>query len=478
FNPDWIVPSHFLGIIVECHALWNTSLVLQRDAFSFVQNPRNRYEGTNATRNASKPSVFIFGIDSMSRMNFRRTMPLTSKFVHQEGWYEMEGYNSVTDKTPWKEQLFCDPRKPPCPNDLTLLWEHFRSAGYLTAYAEDVTSGHLGMGSVDFNLHPFLVVIEKVFKTVSKFGYCLGRRRSFSYVFDFAKQLIQRYVLKLPMPLFGVFWTSSFTQNDFRGGRNLDKLFVRYLEEFQKFGLFKSSIVVLVSDRGSRHGPLVDHPSGFLEERLPMLHIYLPRWYRRIHPTKVKALQLNRNRLSSSCDLSLGVRQLIEEAHPGIGLNESTFKCQSILKELPRVRSCDDASIPANSCACKLFLRVPIGDSIAKIAHVVVHRMNKYLKRLNVEKKCHLMELNQVLKAERQLHFGRQGEIVPSPSGLETFHLMFTTKPYGTRFCSMVQSNKDNTFVTTQLKMITRLGPLSNDSYCVKDEMAKKFCIC
>ncbi|XP_020804807.1 uncharacterized protein LOC110181411 [Drosophila serrata] len=262
---------------------------------------------------------------------------------------------------------------------------------------------------LDFYLRPFLVIVEKVFKQL---GLCLGRRYSFSYAFDFAKQLIQRYVFELPTPIFGLFWTSSFTHNNFRGGRTLDELFVRYLEEFQEYGLFESSIVILVSDRGSREKILVDRPSGFLEERLSMLHIYLPRWYQQRYPSEVRALQLNQNRLSSNCDLYLGIREIVEKTRPGIWFMESTYPCQSILKKLPKDRNCDDASIPANWCACVPFIRVPIEHSIDQMASVAVYRMNKYLNKLNVVRYCYLMMLDQVLKAERQLHFDTEGNAV------------------------------------------------------------------
>jgi len=93
------VPSHFLGVIVECHEMRNKSRILQRDAFSFVHHLKNRNEENDLKRGAKYPSVFLFGIDSMSRMNFRRSMPLTSAFVSQKGWFEMEGYNKVGDNT-------------------------------------------------------------------------------------------------------------------------------------------------------------------------------------------------------------------------------------------------------------------------------------------------------------------------------------------------------------------------------------------
>ncbi|KAH8255546.1 hypothetical protein KR038_005551, partial [Drosophila bunnanda] len=497
FSPYWMVPGHVLGVIVECHALANASRVMQRDAFSFVQHPGNRDKGTKAKSNVKQPSIFIFGIDSMSRMNFQRTMPLTSKFVSQEGWFEMEGYNSVgdnkisnlvailTNESPWKDNLLCDPRDPSCLHELTELWKISRNTGYLTAYAEDVTNDYfdqLGIDSirlpVDFYMRPFLVVVEKVFKTFQQLGQCLGRRHSFSYAMDFATQLIKRYVFEVPTPLFGLFWTSSFTHNDFRGGSTLDELFVRYLEEFQGYGLFKSSIVILVSDRGARQGPLVDHPTGFLEELLPMLHIYLPRWYQQRYPTEVRALQLNKHRLSSNGDLYLGIRQFIEKTRPGIWFMEPTYPSLSIMKELSEDRSCEEASIPVNRCACEPFIRLSIGQTIEQIASVAVYRMNRYLRRLNVVRKCYPLMLGQVLKAERKWHFDAHGYTVASPSSVETYRLVFTTRPYGTMFSSMAQANNDSNVVTIKLDTIKLLSSHDKHSSCVKDKMAKKFCNC
>lgn len=40
-------------------------------------------------------SVFMFGMDSVSRLNFIRSMPLTYQNVHDNGWFELQGYNKV-----------------------------------------------------------------------------------------------------------------------------------------------------------------------------------------------------------------------------------------------------------------------------------------------------------------------------------------------------------------------------------------------
>lgn len=40
-------------------------------------------------------SVLMLGIDSVSRLNLQRTMPLTARNVLDNGWFELQGYNKV-----------------------------------------------------------------------------------------------------------------------------------------------------------------------------------------------------------------------------------------------------------------------------------------------------------------------------------------------------------------------------------------------
>lgn len=91
------MPTHVHGMILQCHEAANSSNVIQKDAFSFIQYkplPDNSSKPTKVT--PRKPSVIMFGIDSMSKINIRRTMPKVYKFLTQSGWFEMQGYNKVS----------------------------------------------------------------------------------------------------------------------------------------------------------------------------------------------------------------------------------------------------------------------------------------------------------------------------------------------------------------------------------------------
>ncbi|XP_068151714.1 uncharacterized protein [Drosophila tropicalis] len=502
FKQDWIVPQHFLGVLLECREYSKPFRVLQRDAFAFVQYPSDRDDKADAERSSTHPSVLLFGIDSMSRINFQRTMPKSAEFVTQPGWYEMQGYNKVGDNTlpnllailtgrtqrQWRDT--CDVRKPGCFDYIDYWWNHFSDAGYLTAYAEDLASistfNYLKYGfqkqPVNYYLRPFLVVIENALQTMRYYHsvYCVGRRYSFSYVFDFAHQLIQRFIHETPKPIFGLFWTSSFTHEDYRGGYNLDSHFVDYLTRFQELGLFDKAIVILLSDHGRRFGPLTELSSGYIEERSPMLHIHLPEWYRKKYPNIANALQQNRQRLCSNFDLYLGIRQVLQQARPRIHYYSPTQcpECRSIFRKLPKSRSCQEAGIPEHYCTCDPYIVIPPRGFLIYLTRLLVNRMNKHLQRMGHENDCYRLRLKGIYQIEQKQYFNKSGHPIYSPKGYNTYRVKFSTKPNSGLFRATFMCNNDIDIVNMRVDRITRLNSYRDESYCVQEAQSRKFCLC
>ncbi|KAH8293278.1 hypothetical protein KR018_006726, partial [Drosophila ironensis] len=499
FSQDYPVPQDVTGMIVECHEKLNKSRLLQSDAYSLVQPPMNS-DATNDSRQTEKyPNVFIFGIDSISRMHFRRSMPRTWNFVRKEGWFEMEGYNKVADntfpnllalltgKTP-REWKLVNVRDAGRLDYIYFLWKSFKSSGYLTAYAEDtmkLSNFNYFMNGftrqpVDYYLRPFMMAIEGAFRKIFHRDevYCTGRRLSLSYVFDYAKQLIQRFVHEDPKPLFGLFWSSSYTHADYRGSYNLDPLLAQYLEEYAHYGLFENSVVILMSDHGYRNGPLAQLSSGFLEERLPMLHIYLPPSYRKKYPEVVEALKLNRNRLSTNYDLHQALMELLRKLRPGLILPRTSKTLTSILRILPANRNCREANIPVHWCTCEPFESLPITEFIRPMCQAVVSRMNRYLEKLNLDGYCHQLRLKEIVGAEMQKHFDQWGNDTSPHDQIGTYRLRFITIPNMGDFRITVRSDPNYAFFSTNIEMISRLNVYKNDSLCVQDVVAKKFCVC
>ena len=109
-------------------------------------------------------SVMLFGIDSISRLNFIRTMSNTKTFLEHHNWTWLEGYNKVADNTFPNliailtgmnvSQLFntCYPSQDTRLDDCPFLWNEYSKQGYLTAYFED----EVQIGTFNFERYGFL----------------------------------------------------------------------------------------------------------------------------------------------------------------------------------------------------------------------------------------------------------------------------------------------------------------------------------
>jgi len=101
FHQDYVIPQQIDAIITECRRL-KSRVLLQQDAFGFVQPKNQEFKRLDINSLADddsirrKPSVLLWGIDSMSRMNFQRTMPQMYKYLREKKWFELQGYNKVS----------------------------------------------------------------------------------------------------------------------------------------------------------------------------------------------------------------------------------------------------------------------------------------------------------------------------------------------------------------------------------------------
>ncbi|XP_034134977.1 uncharacterized protein LOC117588039 isoform X1 [Drosophila guanche] len=485
------------GIIAECRDEKNASRIVQRDAFPLVQvTPQtSRTESHPLPR---QPSVIMLGLDTMSRMNFKRTMPKTAEYVQQLGWFEMEGYNKVADNTfpnlctvlaggkPVQLEKVCE-EQGSCP----WIWRDFKEAGYSTAYGEDIASDSVFSVSepdfryapTDFYLRPLLSGLTESMHTFRRFGYnyCVGRRLAISYLYDFCMQFTQRLIEELDQPAFGFFWSCTFTHGYHYGASSLDGVFMDYLKILERHEIFEKAIVILFSDHGERFGDLAELPDGFLEERLPMLHIYLPPWFRKTYPSYAQSLYLNRNRLSSPYDLHNTLRHILqlnatkpEDLPPPANCPTS----QSLFHPLPQERSCVDACIGDHWCTCNEFVAVKLNAQAYSLVKLTLFYINRWLVLKGHNKVCDRLLLADLDHAERKLLNEDNGE-ESMYGNIMIYRLRFHTNPPVGRFEATVRyHSKRQILVDFDIEDVSRLNRYHNDSLCIKDKIAKKFCFC
>ncbi|KAH8293275.1 hypothetical protein KR018_006725 [Drosophila ironensis] len=481
FQQDAIINRNISGIVAQCHELYNPWNIMQQHAFPLVQVPgKTRHAETHPFNR--KPSVIILGLTGVSRLNFQRSMSKSWRFLQQPGWIEMLGYNKV-DNTFLGNLcgIFAGlTSKQKCDSKFAAIWRAYKAAGYATAFAEDTLTSSLPLRFFhDFNVLPFMKTISENMDIFWRFGmeYCIGRRLSIDYLFDFCQQFSQRFVEELDQPAFGVFWSSTFTREVYYGATGLDDQFLSQLKLMSEHHIFENAIVMVVSDQGQQIGELVSLPDGFLEQRLPMLHIHLPKWFRATYPNFHNNMLANSNNLTSPFDLHQTLYHILhlnantpEELRSPEPSTYDGKKCQaqSLFHQIPLDRGCVEACIDKKFCACNEF--VPL-----KSHRVAFFFVTKFVRQLNIWLLKHKFHLFcQRLRVKDIVFVENKFESEP-----DTFRIRINVDPEPGLLEAIVHFDKEKqTFEKVELQNITPLHNFNIFSECVKNVIAKKFCFC
>ncbi|XP_054081454.1 uncharacterized protein LOC128919886 [Zeugodacus cucurbitae] len=502
FHQNFMVPQHIDYIITECYIGKNTNTTIQKDAFSFIQLPRanelkNITESLSKNKSAAldvrKPSILLLGIDSLSRINLRRTMPETLKYLQMNQWFELQGYNKIGDNTypnlmplltSYNETVAdkkCLPKtvgglnKPIC----NFIWNDFKQIGYKTAYAEDTTKmstfNYLKKGfeqpPTDYYLRPMAMAIEKELKVTNEAGlpYCVGRKHYAEYIYDYALQFVNAHPEE---PVFGLFWTNSFSHNAFDTEAKMDARMLEYIKKLKRDGILERSIVIFFADHGMRWGALLNLKSGFLEERLPMMFISIPSWYQNEHPDFMKNLQINQKRLTTPYDIYATMKHILEVMQPvkQFPIPNDTLQGISIFHEIPENRTCKDADIPEHWCTCVPYEVVPTSNAVAKnVTGLVLNEINQYLINKNISDKCAKLNLTKIDRAEMKMFK------VPNEF---TYRISFEANPEKAKFRATVVLNITTNTIETNVEEISRLDSYAKTAKCIDLKKEQKYCLC
>lgn len=472
------------------------SSVLKRlSALSSVQGRRRM--GSDQTQT---PSVLMIGIDSISRLNFLRAMPKTAQHIYDTGWFEMKGYNKMGDNTypnlmailtgynqTWAYEQ-CHPYAGL--DDCPFVWNDYAAAGFVTGYAEDEPEiGTFNYKKVGFNEAPTdfygragLIAAQRLPKVMrSSLAICLGDRSAADYVYQYGLDVAQKFK---PQGTFGLYWTNSFSHNDLNSPSLMDDRIKFYIEDLERRNLLNDTIVIFFSDHGLRFGPVRKLITGWMEERLPFLFFWLPPWFQDRHPEIVKALQVNKNRLTNPYDLHLTLKHILRLSGRAPALENGPRdmamgceNCQSMFNEVPWNRSCEEIGIASHWCTCAPYLPINKNSNIVKkVTRFLIEYINKDIKRmLNGTVKAN----GEPLCAELRLGLLEFVGETEYKADYNDILITFETKPGGGEFESTVRYFK----ATGQIEVtgtISRLNTYSKHSKCVTDlpSNARMFCEC
>lgn len=312
----------------------------------------------------------------------------------------------------------------------------------------------------------------------SALAICLGDQPAADLIYNYGLDITERF---LDEGTFGLYWTNSFSHNELNTPSSMDDRIKFYLEELERRHILENSIVIFFSDHGIRFGPVRKLVTGWMEERLPFLFFWLPKWFREQHPEVVQALKVNRNRLTNPYDLHLTLKHILRlSGKSSEGANVADVasgceNCHTMFKEVPPNRSCEEISIAAHWCTCAPYLPIDKDSRIVKKAtKFLLDFLNNDIRRTlngttkpdggNLCAKLHL----------KTVYFAGETEYKVDTNDIL---VQFETWPGGGEFESTVRYVKatDQFSVTGK---ISRLNMYSKHSNCVSDEHVRMYCEC
>ncbi|XP_055687131.1 uncharacterized protein LOC129792266 isoform X2 [Lutzomyia longipalpis] len=466
----------------------------------------DRFERFKVKFTKKRPlSVLMMGIDSISRLNLIRAMPNTAQHIYNSGWFELKGYNKIDDNTypnlmailtGFNSSLsysVCNPVQVGKLDACPMVWYSYRESGYVTAYAEDeaeISTFNFNKKGfrhppTDYYLRPLMLAAEKHLpvKYKSSLKFCLGYQHSADYIYNYALDFAELYRDKA---FFGLFWANTFSHNDISDPSSMDHKIKSYLTQLESRGILNTSAVILFSDHGLRFGPVRKLVTGWLEERLPFIFIWLPKWFQEENPGIVQTLKVNRNRLTNPYDLHVTLHHILaltalpEEDHITSAIlpqAPSCPSCQSIFDEVPWNRSCADSAIEAHWCTCTPYNSTSRSSPIVKAAvkFIITFIKGELDAYMNVtagtaHKLCADLHLKRIAMA-------RKAEYRDTANPHDDYLLVFETNPGGGEFESTVSySLAEKTFQMTG--SVSRLNSYASQSGCMPKSYLKKFCFC
>ncbi|XP_072144681.1 uncharacterized protein [Dermacentor andersoni] len=444
---------------------------------------RRRYELNQRVNHMRKLSVLVVGVDSVSRLNSMRHLRKTRRYLSSQlNAYELLAFSAVT-RNPLQSQISLltglDVR------EISRLPEHrnfhsplhivsaYKARGYATLFAVDATTDgspfaddRWGYGSppADYCPRSYVQALEH------------DERNAVCQSFTSRSEALLRYVSAFfqqdtnGVRKFGYVWLSQHVHGDINTVGYLDQPLKFFLRNLTASGVLNDTALLLLSNYGKRTGDFAFR-SAFseYEAKTPFCFLVLPEAFLRKNPGVAVALEVNQRRLVSAYDVHatlLTLAQLPDDKF------EFTDRGLSLFRPLPPRRSCGDAFVQQDACACLNSRPTTLADvvNLSLFGRFAVDHMNNVTES-NFPGYCIRWELGSVDKA--QVIGGGEGV-----GSLELSVVITTAQNVSFEVFGGISDLSDSSAPNYHLSYISRLGSDEGPSTCINDKPIMAYCLC
>lgn len=463
-------------------------------------------------------NVYIFGIDSLSRLAAQRTIPITLRYIEEDlRGFIMKGYTKVgvntfpnlisllTGKVCYSKEL------PPYVEQLDpypFLWNNFSDSGYATMFAEDMPE----MGSFSYwkgfkeqpcmhYLRPFYLALKKFQLPDIDWGYlgweninirlgkhsalCIKNTPKHHFYMNYYKQFIEFYGNKRK---FSLGWLNELTHEFDNIVQLADRDFMLFFKWMKDSGRLDNSLLIVMSDHGIMRKSIKNTLAGRTENRMPLFAIVVPPHITARYPHISRNLETNTKRLSTVYDAHETLVDILRSdflrSKTALNENEKLPRGISFFREIPEKRSCDDAAIPGDYCVCNSYDQMDAGSTVSKdVAQFLVSYINQVLSKqgdkcaklqISLIKDFFLVNSNLQRRKENEEFTFRN--IFISDTEDKKFLSVFETVPGHALFEATVSTNKKGSYDV--IGRVNRVNKYGNQSWCIENKFAKPLCYC
>lgn len=389
------------------------------------------------------------------------------------------------------------------------LWRNFSEHGYATLYAEDMPeygiftyyargfneqptdhyfrpfwAGVSQLEQVKTKLSPVFLYLENKNVHVQKSSsLCYKNKPKHVVQLDYLKQFVTAYKGKRKF-MFSMLAELCHEYPNFLA--NGDEDFLDYLKWLKDGGHLDNTILIFFSDHGARIDEIRNTFVGRIEVRMPLMQIVVPDRLRSAYPTLNESLTANTQRLSVPFDVHQMLIDVLSQnfENPTTSYVDGRIRGQSLLKKLPVERSCAEAWVPENYCAC--YTSSLVNTSNSNIGNVLGKQLLVDINNLlSSQPKCAQLSLHKI-QAIHEVSHGLQHSNTEN-TGISFFQFVAPEETAKRYDISVIVSPGYGVFdATYEIKSDTDIKLLGNivranrygDQPCIDDKQLRSFCFC
>ncbi|KHN72523.1 hypothetical protein Tcan_14731 [Toxocara canis] len=461
----------------------------------------------------SRPSVLMFGVDSMSRSNFIRTLPKTYAQLQKLGFVDLLGHVKVGDNTfvnlgamlTGKRSTATREFKNELPDewniyfdDWPFVWKLFSDEGYVTFFAEDRpdigTFNYFGwlcgfkFPPTDHYFRPYWLASYWSLLFRRSTPGCYSGTPAHSLQLNYLSEFLTKYA---GTRSFALHWTQDLSHDYLNAINVADEDYERFFIE--NSSSFNNTIVIVFSDHGHRYDAIRETIIGRLEARLPFASILLPKEFVMKYPHTLIALRENSEKMTTQFDFYTTLTNIALGHFTNADSSNEIRRAYNLLDATPMMRQCFEANIPEDYCPCFHEMQLNVKES-EEAANELLNFINARLEQSNENTQaaphikdgfvCSKLVLQTIEYASIRIppvKLVRDPQVAGkvASKGVEiSYRVVIRVKPPSKALFEGVVVKDLMNNVWKVSGEIERNNKYGNTSHCVFDPLLKKLCHC